>query len=838
MKKFLLSIFLCLMAVVAVQAQTKTYTYDFSSNKNWVTTVGGSTNVATGSSNKLNAFYYAETGEAFNAGGSGYFNSGYFLWGKSGAYIELPTFEGECITNVTAHSSSTHSTSVVVNVLTSEGKTASTSIKWATKNKDYSYDIAEEYQSSVLRLQVTSSHNSQITSLTITTKATGGEVLPTAATPTITPESCEFNEGESVEVSIATTEDGATIYYTTDGSIPTAESNKYTGAFEVTATTTVKAIAVKEGCKDSKVAEATYTAVDPNALTATISFADLAQRLSQTTTEQVWQQNGITFTNTGSVGNYYKPVRCYKNSEIIVEIAEGCKISKIEFACNSADYATSLKASIGSGAVADGKIVTVTLDGKSNSYTATLSDAQVRFDAITVTYLQAEGVVVSKPTITESVEFIGSKTIEITNNAEGATLYYSTDGASYSEYTGAFEITETTTVKAYAQDAQGNKSEEVEATFTKVELLSIAEAKAAHATAGAAVSVALDLAGCVVTVNHGQYLFIQDGSTGINIYASGAEYPVGTEFTAGYLIGTSTNYYKMNQIASAKFYDVETTTTTVEPLEVTISDLADYAVYEGRFVKLSNVDITNKTVVTDDDGDTYALYDRFEYNLPATATNCDIEGVVACYNTTLQVFPVDIYKVATVGEAGYATLYLDFATEIPAGVEAYIVSSIESGFVALQAVEGIVPAETGLILKGVAGEYKFKMTAAEATADVAENKLEGSAEATEIAAEGSDYYVLAAPEGKGAGLYKAELADGKFFNNANKAYLPVSTANAAAFYSFNFDWDGTTGIENIEGAAEENAAFKGIYDLTGRKINKITVSGIYIIDGKKVFIRK
>lgn len=47
---------------------------------------------------------------------------------------------------------------------------------------------------------------------------------------------------------------GVTIYYTTDGSIPTTSSNTYSGTFNVTAGTTVKAIAVKTGFKISDVA--------------------------------------------------------------------------------------------------------------------------------------------------------------------------------------------------------------------------------------------------------------------------------------------------------------------------------------------------------------------------------------------------------------------------------------------------------------------------------------------------------------------------------------------------------------------------------------------------------
>lgn len=59
--------------------------------------------------------------------------------------------------------------------------------------------------------------------------------------PVITPDGGSFTGSQTVTITCAT--DGATIYYTTDGTEPTASSTKYSGEFTITATATIKAIA-------------------------------------------------------------------------------------------------------------------------------------------------------------------------------------------------------------------------------------------------------------------------------------------------------------------------------------------------------------------------------------------------------------------------------------------------------------------------------------------------------------------------------------------------------------------------------------------------------------------
>ena len=127
---------------------------------------------------------------------------------------------------------------------------------------------------------------------------------------------------------------------------------------------------------------------------ATLSFENTAQRTSLSTSQQVWEQNGITLTNdqassTSNVGDFANPARFYKSSNITIE-APG-KITKIVFTCNTEEYATNLATSIGDSDLASGTIVTLILDGTSDSYEVTLSDGQVRMNSLTVTYTTGSG---------------------------------------------------------------------------------------------------------------------------------------------------------------------------------------------------------------------------------------------------------------------------------------------------------------------------------------------------------------------------------------------------------------------------------------------------------------
>lgn len=84
--------------------------------------------------------------------------------------------------------------------------------------------------------------------------------LEDAATPQISPAGATFTNVQTVTISSTTP--SANIYYTTNGSIPTASSLPYTGAFQIADSVTVKAIAVATGYDNSAVAMEDFTLLE------------------------------------------------------------------------------------------------------------------------------------------------------------------------------------------------------------------------------------------------------------------------------------------------------------------------------------------------------------------------------------------------------------------------------------------------------------------------------------------------------------------------------------------------------------------------------------------------
>lgn len=126
----------------------------------------------------------------------------------------------------------------------------------------------------------------------------------------------------------------------------------------------------------------------------TLSFADTTTRTEYTTSKQVWEANGVTLTNnkagsTTDVGNYSNPARFYKSSTITISGA--ADIASIVFDCSGIEskYVTPLEtdlATIGT-VTTDEKVITVTPNETSDTYTFTVAAGQARANSITVNYV-------------------------------------------------------------------------------------------------------------------------------------------------------------------------------------------------------------------------------------------------------------------------------------------------------------------------------------------------------------------------------------------------------------------------------------------------------------------
>lgn len=179
---------------------------------------------------------------------------------------------------------------------------------------------------------------------------------------------------------------------------------------------------------------------------------------------------------------------------------------------------------------------------------------------------------------------------------------------------------------------------------------------------------------------------------------------------------------------------------------------------------------------------------------------------------------------------GYATFCPAKNVLIPEGVTAYIAKA-EDGALTLSEVEKYIPANTGVILKGTAGETaEFETTGF--TADVTGNELTGVTKETTV--EAKSVYVLSAEGDEGVGFF---VFSGTTIP-ANKAYYKAPAASTISALHFNFGETEEPGnVTGINAVAIENNAQQVIYDLRGRRVQSLDRPGLYIVNGKKVAIQ-
>lgn len=526
-------------------------------------------------------------------------------------------------------------------------------------------------------------------------------------------------------------------------------------------------------------------------------------------------------------------LRFYSSNVINISSTGGSIITSISFTIEQGDL-SNITASTGN-------LFSNTWTGESESIDFNKdSGKQVRFSKIEVTYVATAGFV-APPTFSHE-EGTYFEPFDLTLSAPDADLVmYTLDGTDPSFEEGVGElyeegapihISETTTVKAIALDAEGNASRVVSATYT---ILTI------EASTYQAVTSSAEL------VDGGTYIIVAE-SNGVSVALSEAAdnkrtpAPVTIE---GNQIVTPVNVSQL-------------------PYEITLQHVSgnQYRLYDatsGGFIatsgKNTDLDISNNEneasaweISISDDETAFVntaqtsrgiLY-RISQNVFGAYANSNKNN--KDYSTVRLYKKVEAATTGTfsIGAPGYSTYFTDKAFVMPEGVEGGIVTDAADGRLTVDYCYPsgtTVPANTGLLLKGAAKTYTYDLSTE--TPDAPEvNYLKGSVDAATTEGEGCLFYMLSYDhEGKNLGFYWGKEDGAPFENGAGKAYLALPQAVASQVRGFVLDGT-TTGISGV--TTEANNAPAAVYSLTGVRMGTTTdglPAGIYIVNGKKVLVK-
>lgn len=557
------------------------------------------------------------------------------------------------------------------NTITFSSEYAITSIEFTFANgmtADYGVFSEGSYDSSTstwtgstnsVTLTVTGTKSSQriyITAMTVTYEG-GGTVIQTVATPTFSPEGGDFTEAQDVTINCSTS--GATIYYTTDGMAPTTSSSVYSSAISVEETTTIKAIAVKDGMNNSAVASATYTIITGGAGDSyDIDFENIAAYYTNWTFTNIVGKhtntgvtphggnyigatgNGSNGTQTGSIQTKEKiatpnSLTCYVSKQSTNTSASTWYIQVSSDGSEWEDVASINASNMEKG---EWKEFSADLSAYTDVYVRVYYSGSTALRNIDDLTLVTTAPAVATPTFSPAAgEYSEAQNVTISCTTEGATIYYTTDGTDptneSTQYSGAIAVDETTTIKAIAYVGT-DASSVATATYTIVEPLSqITIAEARTQETGEVLT-----AGTVTSVN-GTTVYIQDNTAAIVVYGDN-NLNVGDAITVQ---GTLTDYHGLLEIKDPEI-TVTSQGNTVEPVVTEIVDISDNN--QAKLIKVENATVTaidgqNVTIAQGDN----TIVVRFNKANDITFALDDVislTGNIGCYNTVQIANPREI----------------------------------------------------------------------------------------------------------------------------------------------------------------------------------------------------
>ena len=198
---------------------------------------------------------------------------------------------------------------------------------------------------------------------------------------------------------------------------------------------------------------------------------------------------------------------------------------------------------------------------------------------------------------------------------------------------------------------------------------------------------------------------------------------------------------------------------------------------------------------------------------------------------TMKIKSLTRTSILNMPSSGFATFSASYPVNYGSlGLEAYAVKlNADKKAVTLEKIEGVVPADKAVLLKGTPNE-SYRLTTGEGSEAVFDTDLKVS-DGTATSSAQTAVYGLATVNGQD-GFYKA--FDGKTIP-AKCAYLEVeNSASLAKFYSLGDHSGSTTGITSVKNEAAGNNA--PMYNLAGQLVDK-GYKGIVIKNGKKIVLK-
>jgi hypothetical protein len=256
-------------------------------------------------------------------------------------------------------------------------------------------------------------------SMTVLTSLSGALQAPTFSVAAGT-----YTSAQTVTITDATS--GATIYYTTDGSTPTANSTAYTAPVVISTSGTLQAIAIISGSTPSAVTSAAYVIATAATSAATPVFSVAAGTYSTAQT---------------------------------VTIADATSGATIYYTTNGSTPTTSSTKYTGAITVSSTETIEA-IAGGTNYTTSGVATATYTINTVAAT-----------PTFSvASGTYTSARTVSIADSTSGATIYYTTNGTtpttSSTKYAGAITVSSSETIKAIAAAANYTTSAVATAAYT------------------------------------------------------------------------------------------------------------------------------------------------------------------------------------------------------------------------------------------------------------------------------------------------------------------------------------------------------------------------------------